>query len=286
MGAARIIDISDERKPRVISNLRLQVNQPADHAAASGDPGALSPVQGYAAHYCSLSSEVDPTVVACSFITSGLRVFDITDLLHPKEIAYYVAPTQPRAENGFMASDFAMSKPAIVPGPARGLVHGRRRAASTSCGSEAWPSAARRAGARLPRAARADRAAQDRPRAAREGAARSRTAAHDFSSDRVRGRRGAVAAVSRSRRAAPLARPLAPTAPRGSSAPGSSWSRRRGASCGRWARLPVWSAPLGVGAPAWGHGKPEPPKRVLILVLDQFRPGLRRHVRHAQRQAS
>ena len=114
VGAARIIDISDERKPRVVSNLRLQVNQPADHAAASGDPGALSPVQGYAAHYCTLSSDVDPTVVACSFITSGLRVFDITDLVHPREIAYHVAPTQPRAENGFMASDFAMSKPVIV----------------------------------------------------------------------------------------------------------------------------------------------------------------------------
>jgi hypothetical protein len=116
VGAARIIDISNERAPRVVANLRLQVNQPADHKAASGDPGALSPVQGYAAHYCSLSSRVDPKVVACSFITSGLRVFDVSDLLHPKEIAYFVAPTQPRAENGFLASDFAMSKPAIVPG--------------------------------------------------------------------------------------------------------------------------------------------------------------------------
>ena len=115
VGAGRIIDIGDEKSPRVISNLRLQVNQPADHAAASGDPGALSPVQGYAAHYCSLDRETDPTIAACSFIASGLRVFDITDLEHPKEIAYYVAPTQPRAENGLMASDFAMSKPAIVP---------------------------------------------------------------------------------------------------------------------------------------------------------------------------
>ena len=115
VGAGRIIDIADEKAPRVLSNLRLQVNQPEDHAAASSDPGAGSPVQGYAAHYCSLSSQVDPTVVACSFIASGLRVFDISDLLHPKEIAYYVAPTQPRAENEFMASDFAMSKPAIVP---------------------------------------------------------------------------------------------------------------------------------------------------------------------------
>jgi hypothetical protein len=116
VGAARIIDIADEKAPRVVANLRLQVNQPEDHKAASSDPGAGSPVQGYAAHYCSLSSEVDPTVVACSFIASGLRVFDISDLLHPKEIAYYVAPTQPRAENEFMASDFAMSKPVIVPG--------------------------------------------------------------------------------------------------------------------------------------------------------------------------
>ena len=53
--------------------------------------------------------------MACSFIASGLRVFDISDLLHPKEIAYYVAPTQPRRRTASMASDFAMSQPAIVP---------------------------------------------------------------------------------------------------------------------------------------------------------------------------
>jgi hypothetical protein len=115
VGAARIIDISDEAHPRVLSLMRLQVNQEADHKAASGDPGALSPVQGYAAHYCDVSSKVDPKVVACSFIASGLRVFDISSLTHPKEIAYHVAPTKPRFENGNMASAYAMSKPAFVP---------------------------------------------------------------------------------------------------------------------------------------------------------------------------
>ena len=130
VGAGRIIDIADERAPRVVANLRLQVNQPAEHAAASSDPGAGSPVQGYAAHYCSLSSEVDPTIVACSFITSGLRAFDISDLLHPKEIAYYVAPTQPRAENEFLASDFAMSKPVIVPSRREGARVQAARAAA------------------------------------------------------------------------------------------------------------------------------------------------------------
>ena len=113
VGAARIIDISDERHPRVVSLLRLQVNQPADHKAASGDPGANSPVQGYAAHYCDVPTSRDPKVVACSFIVSGLRVFDISNLTKPKEIAYHVAPTRPRAENGYMQSAFAMSKPAF-----------------------------------------------------------------------------------------------------------------------------------------------------------------------------
>jgi hypothetical protein len=117
VGAARVVDISDETKPFVVSNLRLQVDQPADHAAAAAaqDPGTGNPAQGYAGHYCNVSTEVDPKVVACSFIASGLRVFDISDIVHPKEIGYYVAPPQPRSENGYTQSDFAMSKPAFVP---------------------------------------------------------------------------------------------------------------------------------------------------------------------------
>ena len=46
VGAARIIDISDERQPRVISNLRLQINQEADHKAAEGRPGHVQPRAG------------------------------------------------------------------------------------------------------------------------------------------------------------------------------------------------------------------------------------------------
>jgi hypothetical protein len=114
-GAARIIDIADDTHPQVISDIRLQVHQPAEHAAAANDPGAQSPVQGYAAHYCNIPTRVDPTIVACSMIASGLRVFDIRDLLHPKEIAYFVAPPTARLENGEMASDFAMSRPEFAP---------------------------------------------------------------------------------------------------------------------------------------------------------------------------
>ena len=117
VGAARIIDIADETQPSVVSNMRLAINNPAEHRAAreAGDPGTSNPAQGYAAHYCNIPTQVDPKVVACSFIASGLRVFDISDIEHPKEIAYYVAPPQPRSQNGYMASDFAMSQPAFVP---------------------------------------------------------------------------------------------------------------------------------------------------------------------------
>ena len=113
IGAARIIDIADETRPRVIANLRLQVHQREDHIAAADDPGASN--QGYAAHYCDVSSRVDPQVVACSFVMSGLRVFDISDLADPKEIAYYVAPPKAVLENNMVESPYAMSQPAIAP---------------------------------------------------------------------------------------------------------------------------------------------------------------------------
>ena len=115
VGAARIINIEDERHPFVVSNIRLEVNQPAEHHAASNDPGTMDPAQGYAAHYCNVSNPVNPEIVACSFISSGLRVFDIRDVLHPKEVAYFISPPKQASENGGDKSNFAMSKPAFVP---------------------------------------------------------------------------------------------------------------------------------------------------------------------------
>ena len=115
VGAGRIIDNADETKPSVLSNLRLQVDQPAEHAEAAKDPGADNRPQGYAAHYCNIPSRVDPKIVACSFIASGLRLFDISDLKHPKEIGYFVAPPKPRSENGYTGSDFMMAQPVFAP---------------------------------------------------------------------------------------------------------------------------------------------------------------------------
>ncbi|MCU1594370.1 MAG: hypothetical protein JWO12_1762 [Frankiales bacterium] len=115
VGAARIIDIGNEKAPKVISNMRLAVNQPAARLSdQKNDPGAQSPVQGYAGHYCAVPQRTDPTIVACSFIVSGLRVFSIKDPFHPKEIAYFNGPIKPGVDI-YHSGAFAMSAPAFVP---------------------------------------------------------------------------------------------------------------------------------------------------------------------------
>jgi hypothetical protein len=119
VGAGRIIDIGDETRPRVVSNLRLEVHQPENFAAQANDAGANNPVQGYAGHYCNVPRRTNPGIVACSMILSGLRVFDIRDPLNPREIAYYNAPVTPRIipPVGIVPapSNWAMSSPSFVP---------------------------------------------------------------------------------------------------------------------------------------------------------------------------
>ncbi len=105
VGAARIIDVEDPQHPVVVSDVRLEVHEPDGRRTAYGDPGASSPVGGYTAHYCSLPYPRNPRLAACSMIASGLRVFDISDLEHPREVAYFNRP-----ESGSAAS--AMAQPA------------------------------------------------------------------------------------------------------------------------------------------------------------------------------
>jgi hypothetical protein len=113
VGAARIINVDDPRHARVVSDIRLQVHQPANRAGEQkNDPGAIVPVQGYTAHYCSVPYRDNPKLVACSMNLSGLRVFDIRDLAHPKEVAYFNRPIQPLANplNPLAIGGYAMSQ--------------------------------------------------------------------------------------------------------------------------------------------------------------------------------
>ena len=92
-GAARIIDISDEKNPVVVSKLKLEIHMPANQATAAADStgdGSFT----YTGHYCSVDREHNPTAAACGYFESGIRVFDIRDPLNPREIAYYNPPAQ------------------------------------------------------------------------------------------------------------------------------------------------------------------------------------------------
>ena len=110
VGAARMISIDDDRHPKVVSTMRLEVNQPSARATdQKNDPGAQYGVQGYAAHYCGVPRATDPGLVACSFILSGLRVFDIHDPLHPREVAYFNKPAPNTLP--LISGSYAMSAP-------------------------------------------------------------------------------------------------------------------------------------------------------------------------------
>jgi hypothetical protein len=108
VGAARIINIDDLKHPYVASNLRLEVN---NHPAETNDPGDKGVLQGYQAHYCSTPSRINPTIVACSFIMSGLRVFDIRNPYKPREVAYFNKPLMPATTQVEKQGSFAMSAP-------------------------------------------------------------------------------------------------------------------------------------------------------------------------------
>ena len=94
VGAARIINIDNDRRPTLVSNIRLQVHQPDDFKGPQqNDPGAADPqFGGYTAHYCSVPRPDNPTLAACSFIASGLRIFDLRDPKAPREVAYFNRP--------------------------------------------------------------------------------------------------------------------------------------------------------------------------------------------------
>lgn len=95
-GMARIIDISDETAPVVVTKLKNEINMPEHGDLRESDGGASGFT--YQAHYCGVPRRDDPELLACGYFWQGVRVFDIRDPLRPREIAYFV-PGDERAGN-------------------------------------------------------------------------------------------------------------------------------------------------------------------------------------------
>ncbi len=85
---ARIIDISDETNPKIVSRLALEIHNPSNCSQVLPDLVGLSGFT-YGSHYCSVDNRHHATTLACGYFNSGIRVFDIRDPVRPREIAYF-----------------------------------------------------------------------------------------------------------------------------------------------------------------------------------------------------
>jgi hypothetical protein len=90
-GFARIIDIADPAKPTLVSQLKLEVHDPANCDAVAPDT-SFSGTFGYSSHYCTVDNAAEARFAACSYFEAGVRVFDLQDPARPREIAYYKPP--------------------------------------------------------------------------------------------------------------------------------------------------------------------------------------------------
>lgn len=90
-GFARIIDLRDEKNPRTVSRLMLDVSDPANCSKSAHDPTLYG---SYGSFACSVDDEDNGKLLACGSFEAGLRVFDIRDPLRPREVAYYKPPAR------------------------------------------------------------------------------------------------------------------------------------------------------------------------------------------------
>lgn len=88
-----IIDIADPATPKIVNQIQLEIQLPQNVNARAADVTGDG-IFGYESHYCSVDRESNPTALACGYFQSGIRVFNVVDPLHVREIAYYNPPAQ------------------------------------------------------------------------------------------------------------------------------------------------------------------------------------------------
>lgn len=93
-----IVDISAERAPRAVSEIKLEVNEQSSCSK-------IVPGEGlYSIHYGGLDDARDTTTAFYTWYTGGLRVFDVRDPAKPKEIAYYHPPGKDKTVLGALGA--------------------------------------------------------------------------------------------------------------------------------------------------------------------------------------
>jgi len=99
----RIIDITDEANPVKVSDIKLEVNDPAKCLETEID------VANYSAHYVGFDDVQNATTLFTTHYTGGLRVWDIRNPAQPKEIAYWHPVPNPKTPIVPLAEFFGSS---------------------------------------------------------------------------------------------------------------------------------------------------------------------------------
>lgn len=92
-GGVRLLNIDDLAHPQVVREYRLAINRAGNSDLRQHDIGGDGAF-GYDSHYCSINRPVDPTLLACGYFESGVRLTDIRNPFRPQEVGYFNPPAQ------------------------------------------------------------------------------------------------------------------------------------------------------------------------------------------------
>jgi hypothetical protein len=98
----------------VVSKLKLEIHMPRYADMRARDTAGTGSF-GYEAHYCDVDRVRNPRGLACGYFQSGVRVFDISRPLRPREVAYFNPPAQ-TGKNARLASSEHANGPAVASG--------------------------------------------------------------------------------------------------------------------------------------------------------------------------
>jgi hypothetical protein len=101
---AWVVDISDETKPRIISELPI----PAGSRHSEGIRWGPHNV-----HEMRPGSFVDPNLIYLTYFAGGLRAYDITDAHNPIEVAHLIPPA-PAGRNSIQLNDVTATEDGLV----------------------------------------------------------------------------------------------------------------------------------------------------------------------------
>ncbi len=106
VGGLRFLDLADPRRPRLVSNVRLEIQLPRYASARAADTDGTG-LFGYEAHYCTVDRPADPRLAACGWFQSGVRLFDVRDPRAVREVGYWNPPAQTGQQERLTGSEHA-----------------------------------------------------------------------------------------------------------------------------------------------------------------------------------